>query len=240
MISSRKLLSVLLVLAGPLVCRAAPKTVIPADNPIPHEKGWLKECDDRIAAVQGKPVDIIFIGDSVTQNFIEFPKDGWNSVGGAVWAKYYANRNVLNLGVGSDGTEHILWRLDHQDVKNFMPKVIVLMAGLNDMQYPAQDIAAGIKAVLDKCIAMYPSARIVLMGITPNGRDVIKTAAVNQTIKSYADDLTTTFLDLSPRMPPQGNGWLGIGGDRTHLTPQGYEIWASALAPRLRDLLPGR
>jgi beta-glucosidase len=212
---------------------ADPATTVPADNPIPPQHGWLKECEDRVAAAQGKPIDILFIGDSITQNFIEPPKGGWNSVGLSVWEKHYANKNALNFGVGSDGTEHILWRMDHENIKDFTPKVIVLLAGVNDMQYSPADIAAGTKAIVVKCHAMFPASKIVLMAILPNARNPVKTEAVNEITKTFADERTIFYLDLTPFMPPVGNSWKGLGGDRLHLLPEGYEIWASHLDPIL-------
>jgi lysophospholipase L1-like esterase len=218
--------------------RADAPTTIPTNNPIPPQHGWLKECDDRIAAAQGKQIDILFIGDSITQNFVEDPMPGWNLVGGSVWRAHYANRNALNLGVGSDGTEHILWRMEHENIKDFNPKVIVLLAGVNDMQYSAEDIADGIKAVIGKCRTYFPSAKIVLMAILPNRRDLAKTIATNQIIQNYADNDTIYFLDLGPSMPPVGDNFKGVGGDHLHLTMDGYRIWASNLDPLLDKLAP--
>jgi lysophospholipase L1-like esterase len=214
-----------------------PVTTISADNPIARQYGWLKECEDRVAAAQGKPVDIIFIGDSITQNFVEEPKENWNLVGAAVWKKHYGDKHALNFGVGADGTEHILWRMDHENIRNLAPKVIVLLAGVNDMQYSPEDIAAGTKAVIDKSRAMYPASKIVLLAILPNGRDPAKTAAANQITKTYADNQNVFYLDLGPSMPPEGNGLKGVGQDHIHLTAEGYEIWASNLDPLLDKLL---
>jgi lysophospholipase L1-like esterase len=215
---------------------AAPATTIPQDNPTPRQFGWDKECDARIAAAQGQPIDLIFVGDSITQNFVEKPTAGWNLVGASVWNSHYANKNALNLGVGSDGTEHILWRLDHSDIKSFNPKVVVLLAGVNDMQYSAEDIAAGVKAVLNKIESLYPNAKIVLMNILPNGRDMAKTNAANQIIDTFVDNKTVFSLDLAPEMTPQGDSWKGIGGDHVHLTEEGYKIWASQLDQLLDKL----
>jgi beta-glucosidase len=219
------------------IAAPAPATTIPADNPIPKQYGWLKECEDRVAAAQGKQIDVIFIGDSITQNFIEQPTPAWNSVGASVWAKHYGNMNVLNFGVGSDGTEHILWRMDHEAISGFKPKVIVLLAGVNDMQYSAEDIAAGIKADLVKCRTMFPAAKIILVGILPNGRDPAKAVAVNQITKKFVMYKDVYFLDITPFMPPVGDNWTGLGPDHIHLQPEGYEIWASHLDPLLNKLL---
>jgi beta-glucosidase len=228
----------LAVLAPDALCQTAqPKTVIPAENPIPYAAGWWKACEERVAAAQGKPVDIMFIGDSITQNFIEHPTEKWKLVGNEVWQKHYANRNVLNFGVGSDGTEHILWRMDHMNIKAFTPMVIVLLAGVNDMRYPAADIAAGTRAVLDKCLAMFPRAKVVLMAILPNGRNWPRTQEVNAITRTFADNKTIFCLDLTRDMPMDHSHFTGVGGDAVHLTPEGYEIWASHLDPLLDRLM---
>ena len=59
-------------------------------------------------------VDLIFIGDSITH--------AWESSGKAVWEKYYAKRNAVNLGISGDRTQHVLWRLDNGNIKNIHPK----------------------------------------------------------------------------------------------------------------------
>ena len=219
-------------------CRAdAAKTTIPADNPIPHGSGWLKECEERVAAAQGKPIDVLFIGDSITQNFLEEPTEKWKLVGSEVWKKHYAGKRVLNFGVGSDGTEHILWRMDHMAISGFQPKAIVLLAGVNDIKYPAEDIVAGTRAVLDKCRAMFPNAKIVLMAILPNGRNWSRTKEVNAITRTFADDNTIFYLDLTPFMPLDHGHFTGVGNDAVHLTPEGYEIWASHLDPLLDKLI---
>ena len=216
---------------------AEPVTTTPADNPIPHRQTWFKECEDRVASAQGKPVDIMFIGDSITQNFQEEPREKWKLVGAPVWKNHYAGRNALNFGVSSDGTQHILWRMDHMNIKNFSPKVIVLLAGVNNMQSTPEEIAAGTKAVIQKCRTMYPGAKIILMAILPNRRNPAKTAAANLITKTFADNQTIYSLDLTPMMPLENGNFKGVGIDHLHLTEEGYEIWASNLDPLLNQLL---
>ncbi len=69
-----------------------------------------------------KPVDIVFIGDSIT----EF----WN-----VNAYFNDLGFVLNRGVGGDTTEYILARAQ-ADVFQFSPKKVVYLAGINDILNP--------------------------------------------------------------------------------------------------------
>jgi len=216
----------------------AQTTTLPQENPTAIQRGWQQDCLDRVLAAQGHPVDILFIGDSITDNFARPPRPDWPLVGIDVWTQHYAHRNALDFGVSSDGTEHILWRLEHMPVRQFHPKVIVLMAGVNDAQYSPEDIAAGVKAVLLKTESMYPTAKIVLMDILPNGRAKDKTDAANRILETFADRKTVFSLNLAPYIPPTAdNNWLGLGPDRLHPTEQGYAIWAEHLDPLLNRLL---
>ncbi len=50
-------------------------------------------------------IDLVFVGDSIT--------DGWRGGGKAIWQKDFAPLKALNLGIGGDRTEHVLWRLQN-------------------------------------------------------------------------------------------------------------------------------
>ncbi len=214
--------------------------VTPSDANYKAHPDWNKECEDRVAAMKGKPCDIIFIGDSITQNFVEEPKGGWNLVGKSVWDKHYANRNALDFGVGADATQHVLWRLDHMDIKDFKPKVAVILIGTNNTQDAPADIARGVKAVVNKTEAIFPEAKIILLGILPTTREQQRMAGANKIIQTFGDNERVYFFDLGSRMTPLNGNWKGVGGDHLHLTPEGYELWASSMEPLLTRLLTSR
>src|SRR5438045_8741617 len=54
-------------------------------------------------------VDLLFIGDSITE--------GWSGKGKEVWQKYYGNRKAMNAGVGGDRTQHVLRRLENGNIE---------------------------------------------------------------------------------------------------------------------------
>jgi lysophospholipase L1-like esterase len=189
-----------------------------------------------VAAAKGHPVDILFVGDSITEAWTG-PAWGGYKHGAAVWDKYYASRNALNFGVGADRTQHLLYRLDTMDVKDLTPKVIVLMIGTNNNIDPAADIAAGVRAVLTKLETMYPAAKIILVSILPNARATQLMADANALIRPFADDRTVFYLELAAKMPPVGDSWLGLGPDKLHPDESGYQIWADAMEPLLTRLL---
>ncbi len=89
-------------------------------------------------------VDLAFIGDSITQ--------GWQGRGKATWDKFYGDRKAINLGIGGDRTEHVIWRLTHGNLGKIQPKVAVLMIGTNNTGHSMQDpseVAAGVQKILD-------------------------------------------------------------------------------------------
>lgn len=215
----------------------APSTTIPSDSNYTAHYAWNQGCERRVAAMKGKPCDIIFIGDSITDNFTGRPTPSWGSVGGPVWEKYYANRRALNFGVGADATQNVLWRLEHMDIQEFKPKVAVILIGTNNKNNSPEEIAAGVKTVVDKTRQTFPAAKIILMSILPNARATEKMAAANNLIQQFGDDQTVFYFDLASKMTPVGNSWKGLGPDRLHLLPEGYELWASEMDPLLTKLL---
>ncbi len=215
----------------------AAATTIPSDSNYKAHYAWNKTTEDAVARMKGQPVDIIFIGDSITQNFPARPTPTWASVGKAVWDKYYGGRQVLNFGVGADTTQNVLWRLENMDIKEFRPKVAVVLIGTNNNTNTPAEIALGVQAVLAKTQQTFPGVKIILVSILPNARATQKMADANVLIRPFADNRSIYYFDLAALMTPAGNSWKGLGSDRLHLTLDGYELWASSMEPLLDQLL---
>jgi N-acetylglucosamine-6-sulfatase len=182
-------------------------------------------------------VDLAFIGDSITQ--------GWEGRGKEVWAKYYGNRKAINLGIGGDRTEHVIWRLTHGNLGKIRPKVAVVMIGTNNTghfdQDPAQ-VAAGVERILEILTERLPETKIVLHGIFPRGTDSLdekrlNNIAINQIIRRFADGDRVHYLEVGDQfLEPDGTISKEIMPDRLHLSKKGYERWAHALEPKLNEL----
>ena len=204
-------------------------TIIPSDSNHRAHPDWNRDCENRLAAAQGKRCDVIFVGDSIT--------DMWNGPGQAVWDRYYASRYAFNFGVGGDKTKNVVWRLDTWAVRAFKPKVAVVLIGTNNVGDRVEDIAAGVKAVVTKTGQLYPGVRLILVSILPRAEQSEKVAKVNQLIRSLADEQTVFYFDLAAKMTPQADTWKGLGPDRLHLAPEGYALWAAEMEPLLARLL---
>ena len=98
-------------------------TVQPVPRPDKSWKDRHESLNQRVAEI-GEKAQVIFIGDSITQ--------GWEGEGKEVWARYYTQRNAINLGIGGDRTQHVLWRLDNGNVDGLKPKAAVIMIGTNN------------------------------------------------------------------------------------------------------------
>jgi beta-glucosidase len=189
----------------------------------------LTQTEANLNAVRGG-CDLVFIGDSQTER--------WLAGGATVWTQYYGPRRVANLGIGGDTCGNLLWRLNHYDLTGIEPKAVVLLAGFNNDGDTVPRIAAGIQQVLEKVQEKFPSAKIILTGLTPSRRaGAEKMAAVNEIIQTYANGGTVFYLDIFSRFKAKAGGWEGVGPDGLHYDAQGYQFWAEELEPVLVQLM---
>ncbi|MGE0376854.1 MAG: sulfatase-like hydrolase/transferase [Planctomycetaceae bacterium] len=182
-------------------------------------------------------VRLAFIGDSITH--------AWETDGKAVWDRYYADRGAINLGIGGDRTEHVLWRLTHGNFDKIHPEVAVLMIGTNNSGHLMQDpeeVAAGVSQILDVLAARSPDTKVVLHAIFPRGRTPfdekrLNNTAINDRLRLLADGERIHWLDIGDVfLTPDGSLPENLMPDTLHLSEQGYELWAAALEPKLKEL----
>ena len=206
--------------------------------PVPRDMAWVKRCE----ALSNRPheggVGMIFVGDSITE--------GWAKEGKDVWQAYYGRRGAVNLGIGGDKTQHVLWRLEHGNLNGIAPPLSVLMVGTNNIgpneaadssRDTPEQIAAGIKAIVEKLRAKLPMSRILVLGILPRGatpdsdlRQI--TVKTNALLAKLADNQNVFYLDIGPKfLTEDGTLTKEVMPDLVHLTPKSYDIWAEAIEP---------
>ncbi len=201
----------------------------------PRGGGWMNRHQSFNKRVQKGNVDVIFVGDSITQ--------GWEGAGKAVWAERYAPRNAVNLGIGGDRTQHVLWRLDNGNVHKIAPKVAVVMIGTNNSRKNSpEEIVDGVTAVVEKIRAKLSSTKVLLLGIFPRGERFNdqrgKITQVNQAIQKLDDGESVFYLDIGHQfLERDGSLSREIMPDFLHLSPKGYAIWAEAIEEKLAALL---
>ena len=100
------------------------------------------------------------------------------------------------------------------------------------------------KAIVDVCQRKAPGATIVLTAIFPRNDNMAVMPAIDRinaaTSRALADGKRVRFLNVNDRLA-DSNGALVAGvmneRDKLHPTLKGYQIWADALKPILRELL---
>jgi hypothetical protein len=109
---------------------------------------WLDQHADvnRIAA-EGN-VDLVFLGDSITQSW---GGEGRHveGTGGEAWNEYFASRRAANFEICGDRTQHVLWRIENRNLDGIDPAFVVLLIGTNHLADDSpEDIAAGIELIV--------------------------------------------------------------------------------------------
>lgn len=204
--------------------------------PVPKEGGWMKRHESFNERVKKGNVDLLLIGDSITQ--------GWEGQGKKVWEEFYTKRNAVNLGIGGDRTQHVLWRLDHGNVDGIKPKAAVLMIGTNNAgSNTSEQIAEGVKAIVDKLKEKLPETKVLVLAIFPRGankddaRRKVNQGA-NELIAKLADDKQVFFLDIGPKfLAEDGTLSKEIMPDLLHLNEKSYRIWAESIEDKLASLM---
>ena len=220
----------LLLAAGPA---AAVNTAVIAE---PKKDDWWQtrhaQMNERVK--QGN-VDLVFIGDSITH--------GWEGEGKAVWDTYYAHRNAVNLGIGGDRTEHVIWRLENGNIDGIAPKLAVVMIGTNNHKVnSAEEISEGVTGIIRRVRNGLPDTKVLLLAIFPRGDrpDAIteKLAKANSLIADLAADPMVQFADIgSFFLDKNGKVPQEIMPDLLHPNGKGYQIWAEAIEPWVAELM---
>jgi lysophospholipase L1-like esterase len=219
---------------------AAPSATVPA----PRTDANSRRAHEQLLAKahQGR-IDVYFLGDSITRRWgaTDYPDFLAN------WNRNFRGWNAADFGWGGDQVQNILWRVEHGELDGVNPKVIVLLAGTNNVgKEPADeakvaDITQGIGALLALCRRKAPGATIILTAIFPRNDTPAAGPAIdriNAGLATLADGRRVRFLNVNDRLADaHGRLHAGMTVDLLHPTAQGYQVWADGLRPILTELL---
>jgi lysophospholipase L1-like esterase len=229
------------------VC-AAQTTLSPAERPVPRTDANSITAHAQLLekAKQGR-IDVYFEGDSITRRWgaTDYPELLAN------WKQNFFGWNTADFGWGADLIQHVLWRLDNGELDGVHPKVIVLLAGTNNVgdRPPAGDddakvenVTRGIQAILRVMQEKAPEATIILTAIFPRNDNMTVMPAINRInarLAGLADGNHIRFLNVNDKLA-DGEGRLLEGmmsSDKLHPAVRGYQVWADGLKPILTELL---
>jgi lysophospholipase L1-like esterase len=140
--------------------------------------------------------------------------------------------------------------LQNGELDGVHPKVVVLMAGTNnvgratplgDVEERAADVARGVAAVVREIRKRAPEATVVITGITPRNDNISVMSVINranQQIAALADGNKTRYININTALAfPDNQLREGMANDGLHLTVNAYQVWADALKPILTEIL---
>ena len=216
----------------------------PADQPVARTDANSRIAHQQLLEKARKGgIDIYFVGDSITRRWgaTDYPEFLAN------WKQNFFGWNAANFGWGADRVQNILWRLENGELDGVDPKVIVILAGTNNIGPQAiddaaiADITSGIKAILETCRKKAPRATIILTAIFPRNDNMAAMPAINRindNISRLADGKKTRFLNVNDKLADKDGRLLdGMMQDKLHPTLKGYQVWADGLKPVLTELL---
>jgi lysophospholipase L1-like esterase len=221
---------------------------LPADQPgFRTDSNSLVAHSQLLAKAKQAGIDLYFEGDSITRRWgaLDYPDLLAN------WKQNFFGWNAADFGWGGDRTQNILWRLENGELDGVNPKVVVLLAGTNNLGdrsassgvVTADDITRGLKAILSVIQEKAPAATIIVMGIFPRNDNMAFMPvinAINRSLSEFADGRKIRYLNINDKLA-DGNGILFEGmmntKDKLHPTMKAYQVWADALKPVLTELL---
>jgi lysophospholipase L1-like esterase len=216
----------------------------PADQPVPRTDRSSQSAHEQLVEKAKKGgIDIYFLGDSITRRWgaTDYPEFLAN------WNTNFFGWNAANFGWGADRIENILWRVENSELDDVNPKVIVLLAGINNVgtvpggDAKVENITRGLQALVKTCQRKAPNAVIILTALFPRNDNmaIIPTInAINDNLARMADGNKTRYLNVNDKLADKdGKLFDGISKDKLHPGLKGYQVWADGLKPIFAEIL---
>ncbi|MGH1387211.1 SGNH/GDSL hydrolase family protein [Kordia sp.] len=169
---------------------------------------------------------VIFMGDSITENWVEMRPE------------FFKGRDYINRGIGGQTTPQILLRF-RQDVVDLNPRVVVILAGTNDVagntgNTSIETIVGNIKSMVE--IANANDIEVIISSILPvkeyfwkpEQDPASKIILINEKLKSYAEEKGVIYLDYYSSMVDDKGGLkvpdYTAANDLVHPNKAGYLV----------------
>ena len=218
---------------APPIDEAAPKRDYDGSH-----RSYLSKHEPQCREVIEKQPQLVFLGDSITSRLPQ-----------PMLEERYGKYRPVNLGIGGDWTQNVLWRVQHGVLDQAPVKTVVLLIGTNNIAngFAPDEIARGIGRIVGAAHDKAPASKVLVLGIFPRGRSAPDSRAnrlvrqVNAKLAEMADGKKAFFLDVGDKLT-EADGTVSkqIMPDGLHVAGPGFERWLDAMDPTLRQLLAER
>ncbi len=186
---------------------------------------WRQRFDAKQAELRAGPVDLVWYGDSITQQFERDGPQPWARFK-PVWDRFYAPRHAVNLGFKGDATAHLLWRIEHGEADGIHPRLAIILIGANNfghLHWPAGPTLLGIEQVVGTLRARLPGTRLLLLSVLPSIRSPwvdANTAELNRALAlRYKGGGEAAFFDVTALFEKPSGGVDPAAFIDPHLVP---------------------
>jgi lysophospholipase L1-like esterase len=217
------------------------------------DPGWLKRHEGFVEIAKKGGVDVLFLGDSITDAWGGSGRKGGS--GAKAFQTHFEPLKAANFGIGGDRTQHVLWRITNGELDGINPKVAMLMIGTNNSNgadHTAAEIAEGVALIVKTLRERKPEMKVLLLAIFPRAEKGApkeatriaaadlrrKTEEVNKIIAELDDGKMVKFLNINAKfLDAEGGLSREIMPDLLHLSGKGYDIWAEAVLPVIKAMM---
>jgi lysophospholipase L1-like esterase len=214
-------------------------------------KWWRERHIARLAELRRTKPTLIFLGDSITQDWEDAGPEPWRNFV-PEWQRFYGDRNAINLGFKGDTTASLLWRIRNGETDGIAPKAAVILIGANNLgrlHWSAADTVLGIDTIIAELHRRLPATRILLLSVLPSERSdwaTQTTVTINHALaERYAHDPAVAFVDVTSVFMKDGrlnrelylDPKLNPPDPPLHPTAQGQALMSAAMEPVLAGLL---
>lgn len=195
---------------------------------------WKARFSAKQAELQANRPDLLWLGDSITQQFELAGPEPWRNFK-PVWDRFYAPRHAVNLGFKGDATAHLLWRIEHGETDGIHPRLAIILIGANNfghLHWAAEPSLLGIEAIVTTLHARLPGTKILLLSVLPSIRSPwvdANTKALNRMLADrYGGGREAVFHDLTHLFYHGGKGIDPADFLDGHLSPPDPPLHPSA------------
>mgnify|MGYP000020163005 CR=1 FL=1 len=204
---------------------------------------WTQATDIDSICKASENVDLLLIGNSITQSFGGNRPHVTGHSGKEATAKCFKDLKWVNAGISGDRTQHMLWRLQNGNYEKAEPKTVVLTIGVNNFSFEnTEEIFEGIKLVLHAAKKKFSKSNIILFGPLPTGtnpdsKQRKKYNALHDKISGLPFDDKLSYHEISAfYIDAEGNLNENLySEDGIHLKPEGYKVWAEYIHEQINE-----
>ena len=196
----------------------------------------FKDENAKLPAVQENENRILFMGNSITIGWLNLRPE------------FFANKPYVNRGISGQTTPQMLVRF-RQDVIDLHPKVVIILAGTNDIA--GNTGPSTLEMIMDNIKGMSEMAKandikVILSstlpaydypwkpGLEPSGKII----SLNKMIKEYAEINGHIYLDYFSAMVDERNGLpKKYAEDEVHPTVAGYKVMEPLVEAAIKEAL---